>query len=99
MNIITCDNGTVRFNFYFHCVRSAQVRSYFWSECGKIQTRKNSVFGHFHAAAIFTSGVLFIVTIPKFSIELENGPIKQVQNVAEKIKEEFVKLPSQHFLV
>ena len=30
-----------------HCVKSLQIRSFFWSECGKIPTRKNSVFGHF----------------------------------------------------
>ena len=37
-----------------HCVKSVQIRSFFWSvfsiiqsECGKIRTRKTSVFGHF----------------------------------------------------
>ena len=37
----------------YHCVKSVQIRSFFWSvfsriqsECGKIRTRKNSVFGH-----------------------------------------------------
>ena len=37
-----------------HCVKSVQVQSFFWSvfyriqsEYGKIQTRKDSVFGHF----------------------------------------------------
>ena len=37
-----------------HCVKSVQIRSYFWSvffcirtEYRKIRTRKNSVFGHF----------------------------------------------------
>ena len=37
-----------------HCVKSVQIRSFFWSvfscirtEYGKIRTRKNSVFGHF----------------------------------------------------
>ena len=47
-----------------YCVKSVQIRSYFWSvfsrirteyevslriqsECGKIRTRNNSVFGHF----------------------------------------------------
>ena len=29
------------------CVKSAQIRSYFWSEYRKIKTRNNSVFGHF----------------------------------------------------
>ena len=33
-----------------HCVKSVQIRNFFWSvfsECGKIRTRKNSIFGHF----------------------------------------------------
>ena len=29
------------------CVESVQMRSFFWSEYGKIRTRKNFVFGHF----------------------------------------------------
>ena len=38
----------------YHCVKCVQIRSFFWSvfsriqsECGKIRTRKNFVFGHF----------------------------------------------------
>ena len=31
----------------YHCVKSDQIRSFFWSEYMKIRTRKNSVFGHF----------------------------------------------------
>ena len=30
-----------------HCLKSFQIRSYFWSEYRKIRTRNNSVFGHF----------------------------------------------------
>ena len=30
-----------------HYVKSVQMRSFFWSECEKIRTRKNSVFGQF----------------------------------------------------
>ena len=30
-----------------HCVRSVQIRSFFWSEYGKKRTRKNSAFEHF----------------------------------------------------
>ena len=37
-----------------YCVKSVQIQSFFWSvisriqsECGKIRTRNNSVFGHF----------------------------------------------------
>ena len=30
----------------WHYVKSVQIRSFFWSECGKIRTRKNSVLGH-----------------------------------------------------
>ena len=39
---------------YFHCVKSVQIRSYFWSVFScirtgyrKLRTRNNSVFGHF----------------------------------------------------
>ena len=42
-----------------HCVKSVQIRSYFWSvffciqsEYRKIRTRNNSVFGHFSRSAI-----------------------------------------------
>ena len=45
----------------FHCVKSVQIRSYFWSvfsfirtEYRKIWTRKNSVFGHFHAVHVIS---------------------------------------------
>ena len=44
-------------NIFFrenHCGKNVQIQSFFWSafsriqsECGKIRTRKNSVFGHF----------------------------------------------------
>ena len=57
--------------FQLHCVKSVQIRSFFWSEfsriwteyerygvslriqskCSKIQTSKNSVFGHFSRSA------------------------------------------------
>ena len=30
-----------------HCVKSVQIRSYFWSEYRKIRTRNNPVFGQF----------------------------------------------------
>ena len=36
--------------WWTHCVKSIQTRSFFWSVFspnGKIQTRKNSLFGHF----------------------------------------------------
>ena len=55
---------------FLQCVKSVQIRSYFWSvfsrirneygyfvslriqsECGKIRTRNNSVFGHFSRSA------------------------------------------------
>ena len=42
-----------------HCVKSAQIRSFFWSVFSRIQskyrkirTRKNSVFGHFSRTVI-----------------------------------------------
>ena len=30
-----------------HCVKSVQIRSFFWSEYRKIRIRKNFIFGHF----------------------------------------------------
>ena len=43
-----------------HCVKSVQIRSYFWSlfscirtECRKIRTRNNSVFGQFSRSEYF----------------------------------------------
>ena len=48
------------FRGLFHCVKSVQIRSFFWSvfsrirtEYGEIQTRKNSVFGHFLRSVFF----------------------------------------------
>ena len=50
-------NNSLKINFSFdgnHCVKSVQLRSFFWSvfsriwtECGKIRTRKNYIFGGF----------------------------------------------------
>ena len=34
-----------------HCVKSVQIRSFFWSVFACIWTRKNSVFGHFSRSA------------------------------------------------
>ena len=49
-------NNLIRFGFIqstTHCVKSVQIRSFFWSvfsyirpEYRKIRTRKNSIFGH-----------------------------------------------------
>ena len=46
---------------FSHCVKSVQLRSFFWSviscirtEYRKLQTRKNSVFGHFSRSLIWS---------------------------------------------
>ena len=39
--------------FHWFCVKSVEIRSFFWSECGKIRTRKKSVFGHFSRTEVF----------------------------------------------
>ena len=55
--------------FQLHCVKSVQIRSFFWSvfyciwteygdlrsksEYGKLRTRKDSVFGHFSHSAVY----------------------------------------------
>ena len=47
-----------RIHVFSHCVKSVQIRSYFWSvfscirtEYRKIRTKNNSVFGHFLRSA------------------------------------------------
>ena len=56
--------------YSFHCAKSVQIRSAFWSvfsrnrteyravrsiqsKCGKMRTRKNSVFGHFSRSVLY----------------------------------------------
>ena len=36
-----------------HCVKSVQIRSFFWSYKRKIRNRRNSVFGHFSRSVIY----------------------------------------------
>ena len=64
-----------------HCVKSVQIRSFFWSvfsriqpECGKIRTRKNSIFGHFsHSDSIAVNYLTSIFTFPTVDIYQEIG--------------------------
>ena len=39
-------------NCCIHCVKSVQIRSYFWSECGKIRTRNSFILNTFHAVIL-----------------------------------------------
>ena len=50
-----------------HCVKNVQIRSLFWcvlfriqSECGKIRTRKNSVFGDFTSRVSLKFVIIFL---------------------------------------
>ena len=43
-----------------HCIKIARIRSFFWSEYGKIRTRKNSVFGYFLRSVIFHKTIFCI---------------------------------------
>ena len=45
-----------------HCVKSVQIRSYFWSEYRKIRARHNSVFWHFSRSDRFIVDNACIVT-------------------------------------
>ena len=38
-------------DYFMHCMKSVQIRRFFWSEYRKIRNRKNSVFGHFSRSA------------------------------------------------
>ena len=46
-------------NWRVHCVKSVQIRSFFWSvfspNVGKYGPEKNSVFGHFSRSGIFAN--------------------------------------------
>ena len=61
-----------------NCVKSVQIRSFFWSVCSriwieyaKIRTRKNSVFEHFPCSAIYTHLFILIYTyLSKFMFSL-----------------------------
>ena len=68
-----------------HCVKRVQIRSFFQSECAKIQTRKNSVFGHISRSLIHyyqTSFVLFSVShLYTQRCFLKNVFLKYRQNV------------------
>ena len=52
--------------------KSVQIRNFFWSEYGKILTRKNSVFGHFshinlsHQRRTFNLELTFSVFLFRF---------------------------------
>ena len=50
----------------WHCVKSVQIRSFFWSifscirtEYMKIRTRKNSVFGYFSRTGCLSEGIRY----------------------------------------
>ena len=45
-------------NKLVHCVKSVQIRTFFWSIISRIRTRKNSVFGLFSSS----SGIDLILT-------------------------------------
>ena len=38
-----------------HCLKSVQIRSFFWSVLSCIRTRKDSVFGHFSRSECYRS--------------------------------------------
>ena len=50
-----------------HFVKSVQIRTCFWSECGKIRTRKNPVFGRFSRSG---GGIIFDLVRKLFELSL-----------------------------
>ena len=67
-----------------HCVKSVQIRSFFWSvfscirtEYRKIQTRKNSEFGHFSRHNILSTRTNFFLS--------SSGKIESVQEFKIKL--------------
>ena len=77
---------------YVHCAKSIQIRIFFWSvfyctrtEYRKIQTRKNSVVGHFWRSGIFNLPLVFSVLMEAemslFSISSRNSYRKNRNNI------------------
>ena len=68
---------------YLHCVKSVQIRSFFWSvfycirtEYRKIRTRNNSVFGHISRSDT-ENYYVYISLVSSLHVWSENGVFRQ----------------------
>ena len=52
-----------------HCVKSVQIRSFFWSECGKIRPRKTPYLDTFH---VVTNTLENVILLYKFIVQKTN---------------------------
>ena len=82
--------SSVKFAFLYHCVKSVQIRSFFWSvftcirsEYGDLRTRKNSVFGHFSRSVHFKNKT--VVRISRSEVLCK----KDLQTPATLLKKRF----------
>ena len=48
-------------------MKCVQIRSFFWSECGKIRIRKNSIFGNFSRNVILSDSIVRGIRIYEFN--------------------------------
>ena len=60
-----------------HCVKSVQIWSFFWSECVKIRTRKNSVFGQFSRSDILSIALFFHIILNTSICKANQRQIKE----------------------
>ena len=66
---------------YYHCVKSVQIWSFFWSECGKMWNRNNSVFEHFSSSVrvkkriikLWHADLLFLILSQSLSCKSNSG--------------------------
>ena len=75
------------YRYVTHCVKSVQIRSFFWSvfsyiwtEYRKIQIRKNSLFGHFSRSEISS---VFSPTLRRLSCHSNDRVHSSVDKVPE----------------
>ena len=81
---------------FWHCMKSVQIRSYFWSvfscirtEYKKIRTRKIFVFGHFSHSLVFSNFTWFF-NLSKNILQTIVVPNKILQVVIEKAGPSFL---------
>ena len=87
-----CKCNMIIISRVFHCVKSVQVRSFFWSvfssirtEHRKMRTRKDSVFGHFSRSVLYFGGLFHEV-----SDECNNIIIRETRKILTMLHEKIV---------
>ena len=84
-----------------HCVKSVQIRSYFWSKYRKIRSRYNIVFGHFSRSGVLRYVFIYHKMFIVFLIQAhEQDCLKtktQVKHYETSVKSKWFKSSFQDF--